>query len=199
MKRPDSSRPPHLSPEPHSNVPLDEIIVLSRFPHFFLYHGFPRRAVKPSGIDWLGRGGKKAFPFLVVTSLWFLYVLLITHHDRLSHLFYSSFAVLCGREGEASSPNPSLYFFVIEQRASEQAIIGVLFIFFWSRRALRHFSFFLFSQEASESIFQLPLHKHWEPGVFFSTLLICLPFGLRWLVVFFFLSFDHCFFCSSAD
>jgi hypothetical protein len=39
-----------------------KIIVLSRFPQFLSYHGFPRRAVESSRIFWLGKRGN-AFPF----------------------------------------------------------------------------------------------------------------------------------------
>ena len=121
-------------------------------------------------------------------------------HDRLSHLFYSSLAIILGREGEDNFPEYSalLLLSFIKQRASEQATIGVFFFIFLepARSGLHNF----FSpQEALESI--LFNHLCMSIGIpeFLDWLFCC--FSTRWLlVVFFFLSsFYHCFSCSSAD
>lgn len=143
----------HISPLNRTPIfPRINFIVLSRFPHFSLYHGFPRRAMESPRIDWLGRGGKKRFPFLVVTSLWLLYILLITHHDRLSHLFYSSLAVFSGREGEESFSNPHALLLLLS--SSVQA----------SRQSSAFFSFFVLEPARSIHIF---LFLKWHRKAFF--------------------------------
>lgn len=119
-----------------------------------------------------------------------MYILLITLTIAYLIPFTLPLQYFLGGNGTIPYPNPPalLVLLFIKQRASEQAIIGVLFHFLEPARSGLHN--FLFSQEASESIFvKSPLHKHWDTGVI----------STRWLVIvvfFFSFLFYHCFFLA---
>ena len=139
MNWPGSSLQPHLSFELHSNLSLgSKFIVLSRFPQFVI-SWLPQksRGVIGDHLTLKGEGKKSIFPFLVVTSLWPLYILLITLTIAYLISFTLPLQYLLGGKGKIPSPNASalLLLLFIKQRASEQATIGVFFLF-WSRRAL---------------------------------------------------------------
>ena len=169
----------HISPLNRTPIfPRINFIVLSRFPHFSLYHGFPRRAMESPRIDWLGRGGKKAFPF---SRRHFPLAFVHSANNPSRSLISSLLLFPCsifwaGRRRKLLEP-PCFTSFVIEQRASEQAIIGVLFLFCSGAGAL--YSHFPFSKVASESIFfQNYLCISIGSPEFFLDSLICLAVGL---------------------
>lgn len=110
-------------------------------------------------------------------------------HDRLSHLFYSSLAIVLGREGEDTFPEYSalLLLSFIKQRASEQATIGVL-SHFSGAGALWTSQFLLSSRGIGKHFVQSPLHEHWDPGVsrlalllLFDSMACCCCFLLSFL------------------
>ena len=157
-----SSLQSHLCFEPRSDLSLGSKLSFSRDSPNFLYHGFPRRAVESSGINLALKGeGKNAFPFFR-HRLPLAFVLSANNpHDRLSHLFYSSRAVFFGLQWAKTL----LYFFCSSnQRASEQATIGVL-SHFSGAGALWTSQFLLSSRGIGKHFVQSPLHEHWDPGV----------------------------------
>lgn len=138
-------------------------------------------------------------PFLVITSLWLLYILLITLTIAYLISFTLPLQSSSGGKVKIPSPNTLLYFFFRSSssvQASRQPSAFFLIFLEPARSGLHNF----FSpQEALESI--LFNHLCMSIGIpeFLDWLFCC--FSTRWLVVvFFFLSFFyHCFSCSSAD
>ena len=136
------------------------------------------------------------FPFLVITSLWLLYILLITLTIAYLISFTLPLQSSSGGKGRITSPNTLLYFFFRSSSSVQASRQPSAFFLEPARSGLHNF----FSPpEALESI--LFNHLCMSIGIpeFLDWLFCC--FSTRWLlVVFFFLSsFYHCFSCSSAD
>lgn len=152
--------------------------------------------MESSGINLALKGeGKKSISlFLVITSLWLLYILLITLTIAYLISFYSSLAVFPGRKGEITFPKCFCFASsFVHQAACKRAGNHRRSSSIFPEPARSGHHNFPSSQEASESIFQVPLHEHWDPGVFLDSMACCCCF----LLFFSFLSLP--FSCSSAD
>ena len=176
--RPGSLLQPHLSSEPHSNFPSDQFYRSLEIPPFFFISWLPQKShgVTQDRLAWKRR--KKAFPF---SRRHFPLAFVHSANNPSRSLISSLLLFPCsifwaGRRRKLLEP-PCLTSFVIEQRASEQAIIGVLFLFCSGAGAL--YSHFPFSKVASESIFfQNYLCISIGSPEFFLDSLICLAVGL---------------------
>lgn len=133
-------------------------------PPNLLYHGFPRRAVEPPRISWLGlKLGKKAyfsFPCRHFFLFGFVYILLIIL--TIAHLITFTLHLHYPWARQGTRLLALLLLFIIKQRASEQAIIGVLI-----------FHVFLEPARSILTIF-FSLRRHWEA---FPKTHLCISIG----------------------
>ena len=173
------------------SFPWIQIIVLSRFPQFVI-SWLPQksRGVIRDQSGFERRGQKKHFPFLVITSLWLLYILLITLTIAYLISFTLPLQSSSGGKVKIPSPNTLLYFFFRSSssvQASRQPSAFFLIFLEPARSGLHNF----FSpQEALESI----LFNH-----------LCMSIGIPELfrldgfvvVCLFSFLFYHCFFLAS--
>jgi hypothetical protein len=105
--------------------------------------------VESSGINLALKGeGKNAFPFSR-HRLPLAFVLSANNpHDRLSHLFYSSLAIILGREGDDTFPESFCFASsFVHQAACKRAGNHPAFFFFFLEPARSGLHFF-FSQKA---------------------------------------------------
>ena len=171
-----SSLQPHVSPETPPKFLLGSNLSFSLDSPNLLYHGFPRRAVESTGINLARKRGKKAFPFLDVTSLWLCVHSANNPHDRLYLISFTlPLQYFLGGKGKNIFPNPSALLLLFIKPACKRAGKYRRFCFLlWSRRAPSVTSF----------PFSRGIRKH-----FLNTFALALgnsEFSTRWLVVLFF-------------
>ena len=164
-----SSLQPHVSSETHPKFLLGSNLSFSRDSPNLLYHGFPRRAVKSTGIKLARKRGKKAFPFLAVTSLWLCVHSANNPHDRLYLIsFPLPLQYFLGGKGKNIFPNTSALTSFVHQTSVQASRQISAFLFLTPEPARSECHIFSFLKRHQKAFSKHLCISIGESGVFDS-------------------------------